>query len=95
MCIRDSNTFTTLQNTVNGKANANADNITVSDWATKLGTGDVATGNTNLVTGGKVFDALSAYAKSADLTKEEERVLSMGHQIYREQHLSVLCVLIS
>ena len=49
------------------KANKNASNITVSDWATTLGTGEVATGNANLVTGGKVFDALSAYAKTTDL----------------------------
>ena len=70
-------TFTGLQTTVNGKANVNADNITVGDWATKLGTGDVATGNTNLVTGGKVFDALSAYAKTTALTELETKVTNI------------------
>jgi len=71
--LANNNTFKTLQNTVNGKANTNADNITVSDWATKLGTGEVATGNVNLVTGGKVFDALSAYAKTIDLATKADK----------------------
>ena len=79
-------TFTTLQGTVNGKANTNADNITVSDWATKLGTGDVATGNTNLVTGGTVFNAikdkadkseLSDYAKTSALADLETKVTNI------------------
>ena len=57
--LATNNTFKTLQTSVEGKANKNADNITVSDWATKLGTGTVATGDTNLVTGGTVYTALT------------------------------------
>ena len=84
--LANNNTFKTLQNTVNGKANTNADNITVSDWATKLGTGEVATGDVNLVTGGKVFDAikdkadkstLSDYAKATDLTALKTQVTNI------------------
>ena len=79
-------TFTALQSTVNGKANINADNITVSDWATKLGTGTVATGDANLVTGGTVFNAikdkadksaLSDYAKASDLTTLKTQVTNI------------------
>ena len=81
--LSTNNTFKTLQTSVEGKANKNADNITVSDWATKLGIGEVATGNTNLVTGGKVFDAikdkadksaLNDYAKNSAVTELETKV---------------------
>ena len=43
---------------LSSKADKNAGNIEVSSWATKLGTGEVAENNTNLVTGGKVYNAI-------------------------------------
>ena len=49
----------------------NATNIDVAAWSTKLGTGAVASGNTGLVTGGKVFTAIQT----------ETRVASDGNYI--------------
>ena len=43
-----------LQNKINSAVHANGDNITVADWAKKLGTGKVAKDDANLVTGGTV-----------------------------------------
>ncbi|WP_375168142.1 YadA-like family protein [Sneathia vaginalis] len=43
---------------LSSKADKNAGNIEVNSWATKLGTGEVAENNTNLVTGGKVYNAI-------------------------------------
>ncbi|WP_288858603.1 ESPR-type extended signal peptide-containing protein, partial [uncultured Megasphaera sp.] len=40
-----------LQNKINSAVHANGDNITVADWAKKLGTGKVAKDDANLVTG--------------------------------------------
>ncbi|WP_375168067.1 YadA-like family protein [Sneathia vaginalis] len=51
---------------LNTKANVNADNITVNEWAKKLGTGKVENGNTNLVTGGTVYTELNK--KLSDIT---------------------------
>ncbi|MBR1494790.1 MAG: ESPR domain-containing protein [Acidaminococcaceae bacterium] len=45
-------------------AKTDASNISVGNYATKLGTGAVATGDTNLVTGGTVYTALGDYAKT-------------------------------
>ena len=39
-------------------AKVDADNITVNKWAEKLGTGTITTNETNLVTGGTVFNAI-------------------------------------
>lgn len=52
---------------LDGKANVNASNLTghETEWGTAIGTGTVASGNGNLVTGGTVFDALQAEARPA------------------------------
>ncbi|WP_439932198.1 YadA-like family protein [Sneathia vaginalis] len=52
--------------TLKGKANANADNIDITTWQTKLGNGEIADGNTGLVTGGKVYTELNK--KLSDIT---------------------------
>ena len=44
----------------------NADNIDITTWQTKLGNGEIADGNTGLVTGGKVYTELNK--KLSDIT---------------------------
>ena len=54
-----------------GKADVNGGNITApGKWAEKLGTGEVAANNANLVTGGKVFAAIKDKADKSDLTSK-------------------------
>ena len=57
------------------KADVDATNIVVSDWATKLGVGKIEDGNTDLVTGGAVYSALK---ESTGLIKESNGVISIG-----------------
>uniref|UniRef100_UPI0025971835 ESPR domain-containing protein n=1 Tax=uncultured Megasphaera sp. TaxID=165188 RepID=UPI0025971835 len=49
-----------LQNKINSAVHANGDNITVADWAKKLGTGKVSKDDANLVTGGTVAAAVES-----------------------------------
>jgi len=56
-----------LQTKINGAVHTNGDNITVADWAKKLGTGKVAKDDANLVTGGTVAAAVDSLANQ-DLT---------------------------
>ena len=56
-----------LQNKINGAVDANGDNITVADWAKKLGTGKVSKDDANLVTGGTVAAAVDSLVDK-DLT---------------------------
>ena len=51
-----------LQNKINSAVHANGDNITVADWAKKLGTGKVSKDDANLVTGGTVAAAVESLA---------------------------------
>ncbi|MUP50776.1 hypothetical protein C3L55_07875, partial [Veillonellaceae bacterium M1-70] len=51
-----------LQTKINGAVHANGDNITVADWAKKLGTGKVSKDDANLVTGGTVAAAVESLA---------------------------------
>ena len=52
------------------KANVDASNIDVNAWAEKLGTGEVADGNTGLVNGGTVFKALQGI-EGSDVVKAD------------------------
>ncbi|KXB93683.1 hypothetical protein HMPREF3033_00316, partial [Veillonellaceae bacterium DNF00751] len=56
-----------LQTKINGAVHTNGDNITVADWAKKLGTGKVAKDDANLVTGGTVAAAVDSLVDK-DLT---------------------------
>ena len=48
-----------LENTVDKKANADASDIDVDKWSAALGVGKVEAGNTGLVQGGAVYDAIA------------------------------------
>ena len=61
-----------LQNKINGAVHANGDNITVADWAKKLGTGKVSKDDANLVTGGTVAAAVDSLVDK-DLTNLSEK----------------------
>ncbi|WP_176603354.1 YadA-like family protein, partial [Megasphaera lornae] len=56
-----------LQNKINGAVDTKGDSIVVADWAKKLGTGKVAKGDANLVTGDTVAAAVDSLANQ-DLT---------------------------
>ena len=51
-----------LQNKINSAVDTKGDTISVADWAKKLGTGKVAKGDANLVTGGTVAAAVDSLA---------------------------------
>ena len=58
---------TDVDSSLGSYAKKDASNITVANWASKLGTGQVVSGNTNLVTGGTVFAKInSAQSSIAD-----------------------------
>ena len=83
--LTTNNTFTTLQNTVNGKADKSdldayakkdAANITgesLTKWQSALGNGTIAENNKGLVTGGTVYTALKG---KADKNAENIEVLA-------------------
>lgn len=58
------------------KANKDASNIETEKWAEKLGTGEVTEGNTGLVNGGTVYEAIMA--NSNDLVDKEDGVIRIG-----------------
>ncbi|SFI57892.1 Head domain of trimeric autotransporter adhesin, partial [Megasphaera elsdenii] len=61
-----------MKTDLDNKANINASNIDAGVWATKLGTGTIASGNTGLVTGGTVYTevrpASGTYVNSTSTT---------------------------
>ena len=59
------------------KADRNASNIQVEDWATKLGIGKVEDGNANLVTGGTVYQAIQDMNRNS-LVQSDGDVLTIG-----------------
>ena len=59
------------------KADVDAGNINVSDWATKLGVGKVENGNTDLVTGGTVYDAIQG-VKDGNLVQSDGNTITIG-----------------
>lgn len=63
---------------LNKKANFDASNINVDAWAAKLGTGEVAEGNTGLVNGGTVFDAIQRVDRNNNIVEIQDDVIYMG-----------------
>lgn len=59
------------------KANVDASNIDVDAWTKKLDTGVVEAGNTGLISGGKLADAI-AEAKKDRLVKTDGKVITVG-----------------
>ena len=62
-----------MQTELNSKANVDASNIDAGQWATKLGTGKIATSDTGLVTGGTVYTEVrptsdGTYVKTTNTT---------------------------
>ena len=64
------------------KANINASNVNVDDWAKVLGIGEIAEGNTHLVNGGTVYNALQN-VKNNDIIAVENHAIRIGnHEKY-------------
>ena len=63
--------------TIEKKADVDASNINTSDWAMKLGIGKVEDGNTDLVTGGTVYDAIKGMGNN-DLVKDNGDSITIG-----------------
>lgn len=59
------------------KANVDASNIDVDAWTKKLDTGVVEAGNTGLISGGKLADAITE-AKKDRLVKTDGKVITVG-----------------
>ena len=59
------------------KAETDASNIDVAKWSEKLGTGAIAEGDGNLVTGGVVFDAIQNISGN-DMMKVEDNAIRIG-----------------
>ena len=64
------NLQTTLTADLNKKANKDATNIDKTNWQAALGDGTVTQGNTGLVTGDKVYEALQGKANAADIANK-------------------------
>ena len=62
---------------LDAKADKNASNIEVEDWAKVLGIGEVTEGNTNLVNGGTVYNALQN-VKGNDLMTVDNNAIRIG-----------------
>ena len=60
------------------KANVDASNINVDAWAKVLGTGEVTEGNTNLVNGGVVYDAISKVNRANNLVEMQDNTIFVG-----------------
>ena len=60
------------------KANVDASNIDRDAWAKVLGTGEVAEGNTNLVNGGVVYDAISKIDRANNLVEMQDNTIFVG-----------------
>ena len=67
----------TMQADMDKKANVDASNIDPSKWAEKLGTGSVAKGDKNLVTGDTVNTAISGL-KENSLVQSDGKTLTIG-----------------
>ena len=61
------------------KANVDASNINVDDWSEKLGIGEVADGNTGLVNGGTVFNAIKEIQDNALIQTENDTIRIGGN----------------
>ena len=59
-----------LQDDLDGKANIDASNIETDKWADKLGTGTITAGDTNLVTGDTVYDAIKDFGANSLVTSD-------------------------
>ena len=59
------------------KANKDASNIETAKWAEKLGTGKIEEGNTDLVNGGTVYDALKDL-DGFDIINQEDDTIRIG-----------------
>ena len=71
-----------MKTELDAKANVNASNIDAGVWATKLGTGTIASGNTGLVTGGTVYTEVRPttdgnYIHTASTTAANLKALDM------------------
>lgn len=59
-----------LQDDLDSKANIDASNIETDKWADKLGTGTITAGDTNLVTGDTVYDAIKDFGANSLVTSD-------------------------
>ena len=66
-----------LQDDLDGKANIDASNIETDKWADKLGTGTITAGDTNLVTGDTVYDAIKDLGSNS-LVTSDGNTISVG-----------------
>jgi hypothetical protein len=68
------------------KADKDAGNIETEKWAEKLGIGEVAEGDTNLVTGGTVHEAIGAVEEKVDdkADKDLGNISNDGKEVIRE-----------
>ena len=66
-----------LQDDLDGKANIDASNIETDKWADKLGTGTITAGDTNLVTGNTVYDAIKDLGSNS-LVTSDGNTISVG-----------------
>ena len=90
------------KNTVlNNKANVNADNITVNEWAKKLGTGEIKDGDANLVTGGTVKayiteeintinNTVSGKLSSDDVDVKGDNYITVNKNTIKRNHYSLV-----
>ena len=60
------------------KANVDASNIKVDAWDKVLGTGEIAEGETHLVNGGTVFDAINKINRGNGLVEMKDDIIYMG-----------------
>ncbi|MDD6382202.1 MAG: YadA-like family protein, partial [Selenomonadaceae bacterium] len=67
----------TMKEDMDKKANVDASNIDTSTWAERLGTGKVASGDKNLVTGDTVNAAISGI-KGSSLVQSDGKTLTIG-----------------
>ena len=63
---------TAMKDALGKKANVDASNIDVDAWAEKLGTGEIESGNTGLVNGGAVYEAISRINDSNMIAADRE-----------------------
>ena len=59
------------------KADIDGGNISVTDWSAKLGIGNIVEGDTGLVTGGTVYNAMQDF-KSSSLVKSVDGKITIG-----------------
>ena len=62
------------------KADSDASNIDVDAWTQKLGTGKIEKNNTNLVTGGTVFDAINSIELNVPVQATDEAIFIGANQ---------------